>query len=84
MGVMNPRVTLVAVVCLAVFAFTAIAGIPMFALIDALTPVDALFAYLVLQTAPLAHDVALPASPVRDLSSPRAPPVRLAYPPSLA
>ena len=78
MGVMNRRVKLVAVVCLAVFAFTAIAGMPMFALVDALTPVRALVAYLVLRPAPRADDVALPAPPVRDLSSPRAPPVRLA------
>lgn len=77
MSMMRPRVKTVALVCIAIFAVTAIAGVPMFALVDALTPVDALFACLVVQPAPLAQDASLPAPPVRDLSSPRAPPARL-------
>lgn len=76
---MSPRVKVLALVCIAIFAFTAIAGMPMFAQLDALTPVDALFACLVVAPAPLAPDVALPAPPVRDLSSPRAPPVGLTW-----
>jgi hypothetical protein len=37
------RTTVVVIVCIAVFAFTAIAAAPMFALVDAQTPIDALF-----------------------------------------
>ena len=82
MSMMSPRVRVLALVCIAIFAFTAIAGAPMFALIDALTPVDALFACLIVDPAPVALDVALPAPPLRELSSPRAPPVGLTQLPS--
>ena len=45
MGVMSRRVKVVAIVCIAVFALTAITATPVFALIDAQTPIDALFSH---------------------------------------
>jgi len=69
------RVKVVAVVCIAVFAFTAIVAVPMFAVIDAQTPIDALFWSPTTSPAPSNEDVAIPAAPVVDHRSPRAPPL---------
>lgn len=63
------------IVCIAIFAFTAIAAAPMLALLDAQTPIDALFWTPLSAPAPSADDTALPASPTVDLPSPRAPPL---------
>jgi hypothetical protein len=75
MLVMHPRARIVAIVCIAIFAFTAIAAAPMFALFDAETPIDALFWVPSTAPAPAIDDVVLPASPAVDLRSPRAPPL---------
>jgi hypothetical protein len=72
---MTPRGKVVVVVCIAVFAFTAIAAVPMLALLDAQTPIDALFWAPTSAPAPPIEDVVLPASPVVDVQSPRAPPL---------
>jgi hypothetical protein len=72
---MRPRVKVVAIVCIAIFAFTAIAAAPMFALLDAQTPLDALFWIPNTAPAPAIDDVVLPASITVDLQSPRAPPL---------
>ena len=74
MSVMRPRVKAVALVCIAIIAFTAIAAVPMFALLDAQTPIDALFSIPAPAPAPFVEDVALPAAPVVSVRSPRAPP----------
>ena len=75
MNVMSPCVKVVVFVCIAVFAFTAIAAVPMFALLDAQTPIDALFWAPTAASAPCIEDVALPHAPVVDVQSPRAPPL---------
>ncbi len=72
---MSRRGKVVVVVCIAVFAFTAIAAVPMLALVDAQTPIDALFWAPASAPAPCIEDVALPAPPVVDVQSARAPPV---------
>jgi hypothetical protein len=72
---MSPRVKFVVIVCIAIFAFTAIAAVPMLALLDAQTPIDALFSTPAVTPAPTVDDVALAAAPVVDLRSPRAPPL---------
>lgn len=72
---MTPRVKVVTIVCIAIFAFTTIAAVPMFALFDAQTPIEALFWSPAPAAAPCVADVALPAVPVVDLRSPHAPPL---------
>jgi hypothetical protein len=72
---LNRRAKVVAIVCIAIFAFTAIAAVPMFALFDAQTPIDALFSVPTPPAALPVEDVALPAAPVVDVQSPRAPPL---------
>ena len=69
---MSPRVKVVVFVCIAVFAFTAIAAVPMFALFDAQTPIDALFWAPTPAPAPSIEDVALPACSRRRRSDRRA------------
>jgi len=75
MSVMRPRVKAVALVCIAILAFTAIAAVPMCALIDAQTPIDGLFSSLAPARTPIVEDVAIPAAPFVSIRSPRAPPV---------
>jgi hypothetical protein len=72
---MSRRGKVVVVVCIAIFAFTAIATVPMLALFDAQTPIDALFWTPASAVVPCIADVALPAAPVVDVQSPRAPPL---------
>jgi hypothetical protein len=72
---MSSRVRVVALVCIAVFALTAVTAMPALALVDAQTPVDALF-NIVRVFAPVAPlDVALPTAPAVDVRSPRPPPL---------
>ena len=71
---MTSRATVIVIVCVAVFALTAITAAPMFALIDAQAPIDALFWSPASTLAPAIEDVALPAAPVFVHRSPRAPP----------
>jgi hypothetical protein len=69
------RIRIVAIVCIAIFAFTASGAVLPPALLDALTPIDPLFSALPAVVWPATEeDVALPATPAVDLSSPRAPP----------
>ena len=72
---MSPRAKLVVVVCIAIFAFTAITAVPMYALLDAQSPIDALFWSPTPAPAPSIEAVALPIAPVVDIRSPRAPPL---------
>lgn len=72
---MQPRIKCVVIVCVAIVAFTAIAAVPMFAVFDAQTPIDALFWTPASAPAPVIDDVALPAAPVVDIRSSRAPPL---------
>ena len=72
---MSRRATVVVIVCVAVFAFTAIVATPMFALFDAQTAIDALFWTPASAPAPCIEGVALPTAPAVDLQSPRAPPL---------
>ena len=51
------------------------AALPMLALFDAQTPIDALFWTPASAVVPCIADVALPAAPVVDIQSPRAPPL---------
>jgi len=69
------RVTVVVIVCIAIFAFAAVSAAPMFAVIDAQTPIDALFWSPTPAPAPSIEAVALPTAPVVDIRSPRAPPL---------
>jgi hypothetical protein len=69
------RLTVVVIVCIAIFAFAAVSAAPMFAVIDAQTPIDALFWSPTTTPAPSIDDVAIPAAPVVDQKSPRAPPI---------
>ena len=71
---MSPSLKVVAIVCIAVFAFTATAAVPMFALLDAHTPIDALFSTPFIAPAPIVEDAAIPHAPVVDVKSPRPPP----------
>jgi hypothetical protein len=75
MKLMSPRAKVVVFVCIAAFAFTAIAAVPMFALLDAQTPIDALFWAPAAAPAPSIEDDALPSAPVLDVRSPRGPPL---------
>jgi hypothetical protein len=63
------------IVLVAIFAFTAIAAAPILALIDAQTPIDALFCTPAAAQVPSPTDAALPAAPVIGIRSPRAPPL---------
>jgi len=72
---MRSRVTVIAIVCIAIVAFTAIAAVPMFVVIDAQTPIDVLFWAPTPAPAPSIEAVALPTAPVVDVQSPRAPPL---------
>ena len=72
---MNTSLRIVAVVCIAVFAFTAITAMPAMALVDAQTPVETLF-NVVRMCAPVsAPDLALPTAPAVDVQSARPPPL---------
>jgi hypothetical protein len=71
---MSKRVRFIAIVCVAVFAFTAVTALPMLALIDARTPGDILFAAVCATDGPVVEDVPLSPSPAVELLSPRAPP----------
>ncbi len=75
MKAMRPRVKVVVIVCIAIFAFTAIAAVPMFALFDAQTPIDSLFWAPTPAPAPSVDELALPAAPIVDIRSPRPPPL---------
>ncbi len=72
---MRSRVRIVAIVCLALFAFTVLTAAPMLALLDAETPVADLFATLVTASVPDVEDGVLPAAPSLDVRSPRPPPL---------
>jgi hypothetical protein len=72
---MSRRGRIVVVVCIAVVAFTATVTMPMLALLDAQTPIDALFWSPASAPAPAIEDIAIPASPIVDVQSPRAPPL---------
>ena len=74
MSLMRSHRTAIAIVCIAIFAFTAIVATPMFALLDAQTPLDVLFWDPAAAPAPSVDDPILPASPALELRSPRAPP----------
>jgi hypothetical protein len=71
----NHRVRVVAIVCIAIFALTAIAAAPMLAMLDAQTPIDVLFWSPASAPAPAIEDAAIPISPIVDVQSPRAPPL---------
>jgi hypothetical protein len=71
---MSRRVRFVAIVCIAVFAVTAVAAMPALALVDAQTPVEALFNVVYVFAPGLPLDVALPTAPAVDVRSPRPPP----------
>lgn len=71
---MRPRTTVI-IVCIAIIAFAAIAAVPMFAEIDAQTPIDALFWSPTTAPAPSDEDVTILAPPVVNQQSPRAPPI---------
>ena len=72
---MSKRVRFVAIVCIAVFAFTAIAAMPAPALFDAQTQVDNLFGDLQPVSVPCTEDIALPDEPALDVRSTRGPPL---------
>jgi hypothetical protein len=72
---LTPRARVVAIVCIAIFAFTAIAAVPMFALFDAQTPIGALFSDPTPAAALPVEEVALPPAPVVDVRSTRGPPL---------
>jgi hypothetical protein len=71
---MSRRGKIVVIVCIAVFAFTAIVATPMFALLDAQTAIDALFWTPAAAPAPRIEGDLLPTFPAVDVQSPRAPP----------
>jgi hypothetical protein len=75
MNVMSRRVTVVAIVCIAIFAFTAIAAVSMFAFFDAQTPIDALFSVPASAADLPVEDVALPTAPAVDVRPTRGPPL---------
>jgi hypothetical protein len=66
---------IVVFVCIAVFAVTAMATAPMLAVLDAQTPIDALFWSPASAPIPALEDSALPAAPVVDRRASRAPPI---------
>jgi hypothetical protein len=72
---MSPRAKVVVIVCIAIFALTVVVAAPMGAVIDAQTPIDALFWSPTPAPAPSIEAVALPTAPVVDIRSPRAPPL---------
>lgn len=72
---MSSRIRVVAIVCIALFAFTVVAAAPTLALLDAETPVADLFGILVPAPPPAVEDLALPAAPVVDVRAPRPPPL---------
>jgi hypothetical protein len=72
---MSRRGKVVVFVCIALFAFTAIAPVAMLALVDAQTPIDALFSVPTPATPVPLEDVAVPTAPVADVRSPRPPPL---------
>ena len=74
MGV-SKRVRFVALVCIAVFAFTAIAAMPALALFDAQTLVDNLFNDLQPVALLPTLDFTLPDPPALDVRSTRGPPL---------
>jgi hypothetical protein len=73
---MNNGFRVVALVAIAVFAFTAITAVPILALVDAETPVAALFNTVrVCVPLPDNADVPLRIAPPVDVRSPRPPPL---------
>ena len=74
MGV-SKRVRFVALVCIAVFAFTAITALPVLALFDAQTLVEDLFNDLQPVSLLPTSDVTLPGAPALDVRSTRGPPL---------
>ena len=72
---MSRRRKVIVFVCIAVFALTAIATVPMLALLDAQTPLDALFWAPAPAAALCIEEVDLPTAPTVDVQSPRAPPL---------
>ncbi len=71
---MSRQFRFVALVCIAVFAFTAITAVPALALLDAHTPVQALFGIVRLSDPLAPPDVMVPTAPLVDVRSPRPPP----------
>jgi hypothetical protein len=69
------RIRVVAIVCIAIFAFTASGAVLPPVLLDALAPLDPLFSALPPVIWPTSDDVALSAAPAVDPASPRAPPL---------
>jgi len=69
------RSIVVVIVCIAIVAFATVTAAPMYVVIDAQTPIDALFWSPTTTPAPSMDDVAIPAAPVVDQQSPRAPPI---------
>jgi hypothetical protein len=76
MMAMRPRTRVIVVcVCVAICAVTAMTAAPMLAMLDAQTPIDALFWSPASTPIPALEDVALPAAPVVDRRASRAPPI---------
>ena len=72
---MSREFRFVALVCIAVFAFTAITAVPVLALLDAHTPVQALFGMVRLNEPRAPSDVPPPPiAPLADVLAPRPPP----------
>ncbi len=72
---MSPQFRFVALVCIAVFAFTAITAVPALALLDAHTPVQALFGMVRLNEPRAPSDAPpLPIAPAADVLASRPPP----------
>ena len=72
---MSPQFRFVALVCIAVFAFTAITAAPVLALLDADTPVQALFGMVRLNEPRAPSDVPpLPIARAVEVHAPRPPP----------
>ena len=72
---LSRRVRFVAIVCIAVFAFTAITAMPALALFDAQTQVDPLFSDLQPAIVHYTEDVPLPDAPALDVLATRGPPL---------
>jgi hypothetical protein len=72
---LSKRVRFVAILCIAVFAFTAITAMPALALFDAQTQVDSLFGDLQSVIVCYTEDVALPDAPALDVLATRGPPL---------
>jgi hypothetical protein len=71
---MSPQFRFVALVCIAVFAFTAITAAPVLALLDADIPVEPLFGTVSAWVPAPVEEVALPTAPAVAVHAPRPPP----------